>query len=159
MDSILEIVEKALTEEKKASNFYSKMASQVSDKGARLKLDVMAATEQKHYDFLRSWYVELFGREPQIPEFRDAEIVKIRIPGKKANFGDVIRTIIEAEQHAYAFYKRAASKATNVEHKNVLEMLASMEQSHVEQFKGEYQYASEKTIRFADEDIPWMMES
>ena len=158
MNTILEIIEKAIAEEKKARDFYSKMASQMSDKGARLKLEVMAATEQKHHDFLISWHIELCGHEPQILESRAAEIVKIRKPGKEAHFQDIIGIIVEAEQHAYAFYKEAASKATELEHKKVFEMLATMEQSHVEQFKGEYQYASEKTIRFADEDIPWMME-
>ncbi len=158
MDTILEIIEKAIVEEKKASDFYSKMASQVSDKGAKLKLEVMAATEQKHHDFLTSWYIELCGHEPQILELKDAEIVKIRTPGKEASFQDIIKIIIEAEQHAYSFYKEAVSKATDQEHKNVLGMLAIIEQTHVEEFKSEYQYASEKTIRFADEDIPWMME-
>lgn len=158
MNTILEVIEKAIAEEKKARNFYSKMASQMSDKGAKLKLDAMAATEQKHQDFLTSWYIELCGREPQVSESRAAEIVKIRIPGKEASFQDIIKIIIEAEQRAYTFYKEAASKTTEPEHKKVFEMLATMEQSHVEQFKGEYQYASEKVIRFADEDIPWMME-
>ena len=158
MSTILEIIEKAIAEEKKARNFYSTLASQMSDKGARLKLEVMAATEQKHHDFLTSWYIELCGHEPQILESGGAEIVKIRRPGKEARFEDIIGIIVDAEKHAYTFYKEAASKATELEHKKVFEMLATMEQSHVEQFKGEYQYASEKTIRFADEDIPWMME-
>ncbi|HLG28656.1 MAG TPA: ferritin family protein [Candidatus Brocadiales bacterium] len=161
MNTILEIIEKAIAEEKKARDFYSKMASQMSDKGARLKLEVMAATEQKHHDFLTSWYIELCGHEPQILESsppKADEIVKIRRPAKEESFQDIIGIIVEAEKHAYTFYKEAALKATEPEHKKVFEMLATMEQSHVEQFKGEYQYASEKVIRFADEDIPWMME-
>ncbi|MBI2559723.1 MAG: ferritin family protein [Planctomycetes bacterium] len=159
MNSTLKIIEKAIAEERKARDFYSKMALQVNDKGARLKLEVMAATEQKHYDFLKSWYIELCGHEPQISaEPTDAEIVKIREPGKEAHFQDIIGIIVETEQRAYKFYKDAASKTTEPENKKVFEMLAAMEQSHVEQFKGEYQYASERTIRFADEDIPWMME-
>lgn len=158
MNTILEIIEKAIAEEKKASNFYSKMASQVSDKGAKLKMEVMSAVEQKHYDFLIAWFIELYGHEPKILEPSEAKIVKIKTPGKEAIFQDIIKVIIEAEQHAYTFYKEAAAKTTDPEHKKVLEMLAEVEQSHVEEFKGEYQYASEKIIRFADEDIPWMME-
>jgi rubrerythrin len=158
MTTILEIIEKALAEEKKASNFYSILASQTSNKGAKLKLDVMAATEQKHYDFLRTWYIEICGHEPQVLECKDAEIVKIRTPGKESSFQDIIKIIVEAEQHAYRFYKDAASKTTDPEQKDILEMLATVEQSHVQEFKSEYQYASEETIRFADEDIPWMME-
>ena len=52
----LSIVEAAMAEELKASALYKKISVQLEDKAAKLKFDIMAETEQKHYERLKKWF-------------------------------------------------------------------------------------------------------
>ena len=51
-NDIKTILETAISEEMKASRFYSNLALQMEDKGAQLKFEVMAAIEMRHYESL-----------------------------------------------------------------------------------------------------------
>ncbi|MCC7212230.1 MAG: hypothetical protein IT451_10370, partial [Candidatus Brocadia sp.] len=44
------ILDTAISEEIKASRFYSNLALQMEEKGVRLKFDDMAAVEMNHYE-------------------------------------------------------------------------------------------------------------
>ena len=101
LTDIKSILETAISEEMKASRFYSYFALQMEDKGARLKFEIMAAVELKHYDFLLAYYQEKFKQTPALQESAERKIVRPET---------------------------------------------------------EYNYMTESTIRFASEDIPWMME-
>ncbi|MEK6558709.1 MAG: ferritin family protein [Planctomycetota bacterium] len=158
MDDIKDVLETAISEEKKASRFYSSLALQMEDKGARLKFEIMSAIEQKHYEFLLSWYQEKFKRTPVLQETGESRIVRPETPERTASFGDAIKVIMDTEQRAYEFYKKASETTTDENDKKIFKMLASMEEAHFEQFRTEYNYMMETTIRFASEDIPWMME-
>ncbi len=157
-NDIKSILETAISEEKKASRFYSNLALQMEDKGACLKFEIMAATEQKHYEILLSYYKEKFKQTPVLQETGENKIVRPEIPPKTASFGDVIEIIMDAERRAYEFYKKAFENSANTDDQAIFKTLADMEQSHFEQFRTEYNYMTETTIRFASEDIPWMME-
>ncbi|MDE2215694.1 MAG: ferritin family protein [Planctomycetota bacterium] len=157
-NDIKSILETAISEEKKASRFYSNLALQMEDKGARLKFEIMAATEQKHYGILLSYYKEKFRQTPVLQETGENKIVRPEIPPKTASFGDAIEIIMDAERRAYGFYKKAFENSTNTDDQEIFKTLADMEQSHFEQFRTEYNYMTETIIRFASEDIPWMME-
>jgi rubrerythrin len=61
-DVTLSIVEIAMAEELKASALYKKISAQLEDKAAKLKFDVMAEAEQKHYERLKKWYEDSFGK-------------------------------------------------------------------------------------------------
>mgnify|MGYP001573918618 CR=1 FL=1 len=130
----------------------------MEDKGARLKFEIMAAIELKHYEFLLSWYQEKFKQPPVVQETGECKIVRPETPQKTASFGEAIKVIVDTERRAYEFYKRAFETSTNEGDRKIFKALADMELSHYEQFRTEYNYMSESTIRFASEDIPWMME-
>jgi len=158
---VLGIIELAILQEIKARDFYRSIASQLPDKGANLKLNIMSDTEEEHRKILCNWYKRLTGNEPVIPESRKKEAKKlIATPPKNATIKDVVKSICEAEQKAFQFYTEAGEKAGDPDSKNVFKKLAQMEKSHEDFFRGEYETLVEDTsIRFGDEEIPWMIEA
>jgi rubrerythrin len=158
LTDIKSIFETAISEEKKANRFYSNLALQMEDKGARLKFEIMAAIELKHYEFLLSWYQEKFKQPPVLQETGECKIVRPETPPKTASFGEAIKVIMDTERRAYEFYKKASETSPDAKDREIFDMLARMELSHYEHFRTEYNYMTESIIRFASEDIPWMME-
>lgn len=156
--NIKDILETTISEEIKASRFYSNLALQMEDKGARLKFEVMAAIEMRHYEFLVSYYQEKFKKPPLVQETKESKIVRPETPQKTASFAEAIKVILDTELRAHKFYKRAFETSTDEGDRKIFKTLADMEQAHFEQFRTEYNYMTESTIRFASEDIPWMME-
>ncbi len=157
-DTTLHIVETAMAEELKARDFYKKVSTQLEDKAARLKFDVMSDTEQRHYELLRKWYEDNYGQSPKTKEIKVAKIVKVKKPEKRATYEDIINIIINAEQKAYEFYEDAAKKTKDKEAKKLFDKLADMERAHVTQFKDEFRVITEPSLQCAEEDIPWMLE-
>jgi len=157
-DNAKAVLETAISEEKKANRFYSNLALQMEDKGARVKFEIMAGIELQHYEMLLSYYSDKFGKTPVIQETGEGKIVRPETPPRTATFGEAIKIIMDTERKAYEFYKKAFEVSTSEDDKKIFNMLAGMEQSHFEQFRKEFNYATESTIRFASEDIPWMME-
>lgn len=153
-----DILEIALGEEQKASRFYMNLASQMKEKGARLKFEIMAATEQKHFELLLSYYREKFNQTPAITDRGKNKIVRPETPPGTATFEEAIKVIMDTEQKAFEFYKKAFETSTDENDRKIFNLLATMELSHYEQFRTEYNYSTETTIRFSSEDIPWMME-
>ncbi|MFN3533625.1 MAG: ferritin-like domain-containing protein [Candidatus Brocadia sp.] len=158
MNDIKSILERAISEEVKASRLYSNFALQMEDRGARLKFEVMAAIELRHYEYLLSYYQEKFQQTPVVQESVESKIVRPETPPRTASFGEAIKIIIDTEWRAYEFYKKALEISIDENDRKVFKTLADMELSHYEQFRTEYNYLTESTIRFASEDIPWMME-
>lgn len=158
MNNIKSILETAMSEEAKASRLYSNFALQMEDRGARLKFEVMAAIELRHYEYLVSYYQEKFQQTPVVQESGESKIVRPETPHRTASFGEAIKIIMDTEWRAYEFYKKALETTVDENDRTIFETLADMELSHYEQFRTEYNYLTEGTIRFASEDIPWMME-
>lgn len=158
MNDIKSILETAISEEVKASRLYSNFALQMRDRGARLKFEVMAAIELRHYEYLLSYYQEKFQQTPTVQESGESKIVRPETPPRTASFGESIKVIMDTEWRAYEFYKKAFEISTDENDRKIFKTLADMELSHYEQFRTEYNYLTEGTIRFASEDIPWMME-
>lgn len=158
MNDIKSILETAISEEVKASRLYSNFALQMGDRGARLKFEVMAAIELRHYEYLLSYYQEKFQQTPTVQESGESKIVRPETPPRTSSFGEAIKIIIDTEGRAYEFYKKAFETSIDENDRKIFKTLADMELSHYEQFRTEYNYLTEGTIRFASEDIPWMME-
>ncbi len=157
-DITLDIVETAMAEELKASGLYKKISAQLEDKAAKLKFDVMADAEQRHYEKLKEWYEENFGKSPGAKKIKVSKAVKVKKPEKKANYEDVIKIIIDAEENACKFYENAAKKTKDEGAKKIFEALIKMERAHVTQFKDEFRIITEPSLLFAEEEIPWMLE-
>jgi rubrerythrin len=157
-DLTLDIVETAMAEELKASGLYRKLSAQLEDKAAKLKFDVMADAEQRHYEKLKEWYEENFGKSPEDKKIKTSKAVKVKRPEKKAGYEDVIKIIIEAETNACKFYENAAKKTKDEGAKKLFEALIKMESAHVTQFKDEFRVITEPSLWCAEEDIPWMLE-
>ena len=157
-DVTLRIVETAMAEELKASALYKKISAQLEDKAAKLKFDIMSEAEQKHYERLKKWYEDSFGEIPKDIKIKTSKAVKIEKPEKKSNYEDVIKTIINTEEQACRFYENAAKKTKDEGARNLFETLIKMERAHVTQFKEEFRIITEPSLRFADEEIPWMLE-
>ncbi|MFQ5863062.1 MAG: ferritin family protein, partial [Candidatus Brocadiales bacterium] len=158
---VLSIIELSILQEIKARDFYRSIASQLPDKGASLKLSIMGDTEEEHRKILSNWYKRLTGHDPVIPESKKKEARRmVATPPRDALLKDVVKLIYEAEERAYQFYKEASEKAEDPDSKSVFQKLAQMEKSHEDFFRGEYQTLVEDTsIRFGDEEIPWMIEA
>ncbi|MBS1257995.1 MAG: hypothetical protein MAG551_01048 [Candidatus Scalindua arabica] len=157
-DLTLDIVETAMAEELKASGLYRKLSAQLEDKAAKLKFDVMADAEQRHYEKLKEWYEANFGKSPEDKKIKTSKAVKVKRPEKKAGYEDVIKIIIEAETNACKFYEHAAKKTKDEGAKKLFEALIRMESAHVTQFKDEFRVITEPSLWCAEEDIPWMLE-
>ncbi|MFN3467659.1 MAG: ferritin family protein [Candidatus Brocadiales bacterium] len=157
---VIKIIEEAVGEEIKARDFYKSISAQLPDKGAQLKLDVMAKAEDEHRRILSAWYTKLAGKEYTPPTEKKEGYIKIEAPRRNARFLDIVKIIYEAEERAYQFYKDASDKAEDPEEKKTFLKLAQMEKGHEEHFREEYRTLAEDTsIRFADEEIPWMIEA
>jgi len=157
-DVTLSIVETAMAEELKASALYKRISGQLEDKAAKLKFDVMSNAEQKHYERLRKWYEESFGKIPEDKKIKTSKAVKIETPEKSAKYEDVIKIIIGTEENACKFYEDAAKKTEDEGAKKLFETLVKMERAHVTQFKDEFRVMTEPSLLFAEEEIPWMLE-
>ena len=157
-DLTLDIVETAMAEELKASALYKKISAQLEDKAAKLKFDVMADAEQRHYEKLKEWYEDNFGKSPGDKKIKTSKAVKVKRPEKKAGYEDVIKIIIEAETNACKFYENAAKKTKDEGAKKLFEKLIKMESAHVTQFKDEFRIITEPSLWCAEEEIPWMLE-
>ncbi len=160
-EDVLNIIELAIVQEIKERDFYRSIASQLPDKGARLKLSIMADTEDEHRRDLSNWYKRLTGKYPILPESMSKEVKRIvATPPRDATIKDVVKLIYEAEERACKFYEKAAAKAKDDDSKKVFHELAEMERRHEEFFLGEYQtLVEDASIRFGDEEIPWMIEA
>ena len=158
---VLDIIESAIIQEIKARDLYRSIASQLPDKGACLKLSIMADTEEEHRKILTNWYKHLVGHEPDISELNKKRVKRMmKEPPKDATLQDIVKVIYEAEERAYQFYKKAGEKTADPGSKKVFEKLAKMEKNHEDFFRGEYETLVEDTsIRFGDEEIPWMIEA
>ena len=157
-DLTLDIVETAMGEELKASGLYRKISAQLEDKAAKLKFDVMADAEQRHYEQLKEWYEDNFGKSPEAKKIKVSKAVKVKRPEKKAGYEEIIKIIIEAETNACKFYENAAKKTKDEGAKKLFEALIKMESAHVTQFKDEFRIITEPSLWCAEEDIPWMLE-
>ena len=157
-DVTLSIVETAMAEELKASALYKKISEQLEDKAAKLKFDVMSEAERKHYERLKKWCEDSFGEIPKDVKIKTLKAVKIEKPEKNANYEDVIKKIIDTEENACKFYENAAKRTKDEGAKKLFETLVKMESAHVTQFKDEFRIITEPSLRFADEEIPWMLE-
>ncbi len=157
-DITLDIVETAMAEELKASALYKKISTQLEDKAAKLKFDVMSEAELKHYERLKNWYEDNFGEIPKDIKIKTSKAVKIEKPEKKAKYEDVIKIIIDTEENACKFYENAARKTKDEGAKKLFETLIKMERAHVTQFKDEFRVITEPSLLFAEEEIPWMLE-
>ncbi len=157
-DVTLSIVETAMAEELKASALYKKISTQLEDEAAKLKFEVMADAEQKHYERLKNWYEDSFGEVPKDIKIKTLKAVKIKAPEKTADYEDVIKRIISTEENACKFYENAAKKTKDEGAKKLFETLIKMERAHVTQFKDEFRVITEPSLLFAEEEIPWMLE-
>lgn len=157
-DTLLNILETAMAEELKAKDFYKNVSKQLEDKAAKLKFQTMSDTENRHYAQLKKWYEDNFANPPKIKKIKTPKAVKVKKPEKSASYDDIIKIIINAEKKAFEFYKDAANKTNDKEARKLFEELSEMERAHVDQFKDEYRIITEPSLRWAEEDIPWMLE-
>ncbi len=117
----------------------------------------MSQAERKHYERLKKWYEDSFGKIQKDVKIKTLKAVKIEKPEKNANYEDVIKKIIDTEENALKFYENAAKRTKDEGAKKLFETLVKMESAHVTQFKDEFRIITEPSLRFADEEIPWML--
>ncbi|MDR4504808.1 MAG: ferritin family protein [Candidatus Scalindua sp.] len=156
--TLLTTIETSMAEELKASAFYKEVSKQLKDKAARFKFEVMSDAEQNHYELLKEWCEEKYGLIPKTKKIKEAKIVIIEKPKKKATYEDIIKIIIASEERACRFYENAAKKTENSEAKKLFEKLAEIEGKHVDQFKDEFRVITEPSLWCGEEEIPWMLE-
>ena len=157
-DPLLSIMEKAMAEELKARDFYKKMSKQLEDKAARNKFDIMSDTENRHYEIIKKWYEKHYGQSAKTKKLNAGRALKVKKPGEKASYEDIIKIIIDAEERAHEFYKAAAKKTKDKQAKELFKKLSDMERAHADQFKDEYRIVTGPSLQCAEEDIPWMLE-
>ena len=64
----------------------------MEDKGARLKFEVMAAIEMRHYESLVSYYQEKIKKPPLVQGIKESKIVRPETPPKTATLVRPLRS-------------------------------------------------------------------
>ena len=123
-NDIKTILKTAISEKMKASRFYSNLALQMEDKGARLKFEIMAAIELKHYEFLLSWYQEKFKQPLVLQETGKCKIVRPETPQKTASFDDAIKGYHGYRTKGIRILQKGLRNLTGCERPGNFDMLA-----------------------------------
>ncbi len=134
----LEILQKAIKSEVEAFQFYNKLQEVVENKVLKKKLNFLKREEKKHEKLLRNIFKNQFPKE------------KIKLPKKgftplptiekieKLSLESLLEAAMEAEEISEKFYRENSILINDENSKRLLIYLSSMEKSHYQILKTEY---------------------
>jgi len=111
---------------------YSDLSGKVQNAMLKDRLDFLAREEQKHEDFLRKLFGELFpGRKIVIPSKPLIPLPELRIFDEFVPLSEVLFAAMQAEEIASVFYQGLAERfETDRPRRNMLLYFAGMEMGH-----------------------------
>ncbi len=142
--SLEKLIDKAITREEEAYDFYVGLEKTVRDDVARDALKFLAAEERKHKEFLVSYKNGKVGanalRMTEVVDYKIAQYLDKPDIEKDIHSQDVYLVAAHRELNSYNFYKGLADIQPAGEVKDVLYRMANEEMKHKE--KVEYLYSN-----------------
>lgn len=153
----IEAIGLAVKSEEDAAEFYQNVANLVKNDLVRAKYMSLAMEEVGHRLILVNLYKKMTGETTEPPK------ITSNIPTAEGGggtpmavekFEDILNFAIKREQEAQAFYKKAASKTSDISGKRTFEYLADIERGHELMLKAELEaYRRDKNWYSDNPDI------
>jgi rubrerythrin len=138
------IIDLAVAKEEEAYDFYIGLVSTVENKGTKDTLQLIAAEEKKHKEFLINYRESGYGSEglalSAVVDYKIAEHLEAPEPTSDMADKDVYLIAAHREKNAHEFYLSLAAIHPDGKAKNVLLKMAEEELKHKE--KMEYHYSN-----------------
>lgn len=139
-DKAIDVLKTAILLERRGKAFYTQAARQSESKSARQIFEMMAEEEDAHIDFLTRQFKSYlenqeFLKSDPAPE-EDESIVEILTEKVKKEINAAgfeaaaISAAIDFENNAIAVYSNRAEEATDLNEKEMYQMLADWEKGH-----------------------------
>jgi len=143
----------AIKSEVESKEVYETLANRVKNSLLKDRLLFLAGEEDKHRAFLESYYKREFENEDIVlPEKSPVPLPHVD-PSENRLLSEIIEDAMKAELAAKDFYESLKHRVEDEETKNMLQILANMEQAHYEILSQEL----ENLKRFEDYDQYWPM--
>ncbi len=134
----IEAIGLAIKGEEDAIEFYQKVSDLVKNELVRAKYISLAKEELGHRILLVNLYKKMTGEKNEPPKiYSNIPTAEMGFPIALENLEDILNFAIAREQEAQAFYKKAASKTTDISGKRTFEYLADIERGHELMLKAE----------------------
>lgn len=139
-DKAIEVLKTAILLERRGKAFYTQAARQTESKSARQIFEMMAEEEDSHIEFLVKQFKNYqlnheFLKNSAAPE-EDATVVEILTEKIKHEISAAgyeaaaISAAIDFENRAIEIYSNRAAEATDINEKEMYQMLADWEKTH-----------------------------
>ncbi|MEO0097472.1 MAG: ferritin family protein [candidate division WOR-3 bacterium] len=134
----LEILQKAIKSEIEAYQFYNKLEKVAENKVLEKKLNFLKKEEKKHERLLRNIFKNQFPKEKiKLPEKGFTPLPAIDMI-EKLSLESLLEAAMEAEEASEKFYRENSILINDENSKRLLIYLSSMEKSHYQILKTEY---------------------
>ncbi|HRR21506.1 MAG TPA: ferritin family protein [Desulfomonilia bacterium] len=134
----------AIQREEESYDFYTVLGSRLEDKGAKHALEMLAAEEKKHREFLEKYRDGGYGadalRMDKVIDYKIAEHMDMPAIDKDMKPEEVFLVAAHRELKSYNFYTGLAGLHPEGELKQIFLKMASQELKHKE--KVEYLYSN-----------------
>lgn len=121
----------AIKSEVEAEKVYSKLAESVKNAFLKERLKFLASEENKHKRYIEGIFRKQFGEQEIIlPEKTDVPLPEIEIIDENESISLILESAIKAEKAAKEFYEALSERFDDIEIKNMLKVLAKMEDGH-----------------------------
>ncbi len=143
-DTLRELLLIAIKSEIDSMEVYKTLSERVKNYILKDRLRFLADEEEKHKAYLEAVYTSEFGEEPKdFPENEDFPLPQVDVSDEQRPIADIIKDAMGAELEAKKFYLKMAPMFKDEETRKMIEILASMEQSHYELLKQELEHLKE----------------
>ena len=120
----------AIASEVESKNVYETLANRVKNSLLKERLLFLAGEEEKHQAFIEALYRQKFpGEEIVIPEKSPVPLPKVDTSEDRL-LSEIIEDAMKAELAAKEFYESLKDLLQDEKNRNMLQILANMEQGH-----------------------------
>ncbi len=143
----------AIKSEIDSGEVYRRLANRVKNALLKERLNFLAGEEDKHRAYIESLYRQKFpGEEIVVPEKTPVPLPEVDASEDRL-LSEIIEDAMKAELAARDFYESLKSRVEDVSTKNMLQILANMEQGHYDILAKEL----ENLKNFENYDTYWPM--
>jgi rubrerythrin len=144
----------AIKSEVEANRAYSDVAARVNNAFLKERLEFLASEEEKHRKSLENIYRIHFGSEKiELPEKTDVPLPEIEVGDENEPISLVLEGAMNAEKASEEFYAKLAERFEDEKVRDLMEVLAGMENMHYLILKAE----RENALKFEKYDAVWPM--
>ena len=152
--SLKDLILTAMKSEIDSTEIYSKLADRVKNAMLKSRLEFLALEEKKHENYFRDlWGKEFPNEQIKIPIRSIVPILEIEIQNDDIPISQLLIQAMKAEKNASEFYRELAELFDDIDVKNALTYIASMEIGHYKLIETEKEIAQQ----FEAFDYEWPM--